>query len=215
MDLSDALRDNAAIREFTDEPVPDEMLYRILETARFAPSGGNRQGWRVIAVRDAALKRRMRELYLPGWLEYMAMLTVFPGIRGGDRAGSADPPYQGSPPSIPTTELPSAPMPAERELRYRRDTRVTCMPACTGDQPAQMTGNRLFPATRGASRPLPWPRCSRCQPKWTGTELKPRTVLVRTMTSSSSSISQRGNRASVPARAMRPSSRASAAPRQK
>jgi nitroreductase len=76
MDLSEALRDNAAIREFTDEPVPDEILYRILETARFAPSGGNRQGWRVIAVRDAALKCRMRELYLPGWLEYMAMLTA-------------------------------------------------------------------------------------------------------------------------------------------
>jgi nitroreductase len=76
MDLSEALRDNAAIREFTDEPVPDEMLYRILETARFAPSGGNRQGWRVIAVRDAALKRSMRELYMPGWLEYIAMVAA-------------------------------------------------------------------------------------------------------------------------------------------
>jgi nitroreductase len=76
MDLSEALRDSAAIREFTDEPVPDEMLYRILETARFAPSGGNRQGWRVIAVRDAALKRGMRELYVPGWLEYMAMAAA-------------------------------------------------------------------------------------------------------------------------------------------
>jgi nitroreductase len=76
MDLSEALRETAAIREFTDEPVPDEMLYRILETARFAPSGGNRQGWRVIAVRDAALKRGMRELYLPGWLEYIAMTAA-------------------------------------------------------------------------------------------------------------------------------------------
>jgi nitroreductase len=76
VDLSEALRENAAIREFTDEPIPDEMLYRILETARFAPSGGNRQGWRVIAVRDAALKRSMRELYLPGWLEYIAMVAA-------------------------------------------------------------------------------------------------------------------------------------------
>jgi nitroreductase len=76
MDLSEALRENAAIREFTDDPVPDEMLYRILETARFAPSGGNRQGWRVIAVRDAALKRSMRQLYMPGWLEYIAMVAA-------------------------------------------------------------------------------------------------------------------------------------------
>jgi hypothetical protein len=39
MDLSEALRETAAIREFTDEPVPDEMLYRILETARFGRDG--------------------------------------------------------------------------------------------------------------------------------------------------------------------------------
>ena len=39
-------------RRFTDEPVPDEVLERVFDNARFAPSGGNRQGWRVIVVTD-------------------------------------------------------------------------------------------------------------------------------------------------------------------
>ena len=44
MDLYDAMRTTPAVREFTEDPLPDETLHRILEHARFAPSGGNRQG---------------------------------------------------------------------------------------------------------------------------------------------------------------------------
>src|SRR4051812_14189069 len=71
--LLDALRTTGASRDFTDEPVPDEMLVRILDAARFAPSGGNRQGWRVVVVQDPDRRRRLRDLYLPGWYEYVAM----------------------------------------------------------------------------------------------------------------------------------------------
>jgi len=73
MDLIDTLRTTGAVREFTDEPVPDEVLARILDTARFAPSGGNRQGWRVVIVRDPDKRRRLRDLYLDGWYSYLAM----------------------------------------------------------------------------------------------------------------------------------------------
>ncbi len=41
MDLEEVLRTTFACREFTDGPVADETLYRVLELARFAPSGGN------------------------------------------------------------------------------------------------------------------------------------------------------------------------------
>ena len=75
MELLDALRTTGAVREFTDEPVPDEVLFRILDTARFGPSGGNRQGWRVVVVRDPEIRRRLRDLYLPGWYEYLAMVS--------------------------------------------------------------------------------------------------------------------------------------------
>jgi nitroreductase len=72
LNLVDALRTTGAVREFVDEPVPDEVLYRVLDNARFAPSGGNRQGWRVVIVRDPSVRAALRDLYLPGWYEYLA-----------------------------------------------------------------------------------------------------------------------------------------------
>ena len=73
MELNDALRSTAAIREFTSEPVADEVLWRVLDTARFAPSGGNVQGWRVVVVKDPERRRALRDLYLPGWYDYLAL----------------------------------------------------------------------------------------------------------------------------------------------
>lgn len=72
-DLIQTLRTTAAVRDFLPDDVPDDALARILDTARFAPSGGNRQGWRVVVVKDPAKRRAMRDLYLPGWYEYLAM----------------------------------------------------------------------------------------------------------------------------------------------
>jgi nitroreductase len=76
LDLVTTLRSTGAAREFHPDPVPDEVLERLLDTARFAPSGGNRQGWRVIVVKDRAKRRALRELYLDGWYEYLAMASA-------------------------------------------------------------------------------------------------------------------------------------------
>jgi nitroreductase len=72
VDLLDALRTTFSCRDFTDEPVPDEAIYRILDTARFAPSGGNRQGWRVVVVRDRAVRERLAEWVKPVMRRYVA-----------------------------------------------------------------------------------------------------------------------------------------------
>ncbi|MGH4024642.1 MAG: nitroreductase family protein [Pseudonocardiaceae bacterium] len=72
MELYEAKRTTPATRAFADEDVPDEVLYRILDHARFAPSGGNRQGWHVVVLRDPAVRRRIQELYGLGWREYLA-----------------------------------------------------------------------------------------------------------------------------------------------
>jgi nitroreductase len=69
-ELYDVMRCTPSTRRYTDEPVPDEVLARVFENARFAPSGGNRQGWRVIVVRDPDTRRRIRELYEPPWYAY-------------------------------------------------------------------------------------------------------------------------------------------------
>ena len=70
MDLLEAMRLTSATRRFSQRPVPDEVIYRVLDAARFAPSGGNRQGWRVVVVKDAAKRKAIRDLYLEPWKAY-------------------------------------------------------------------------------------------------------------------------------------------------
>jgi nitroreductase len=62
MDLRDAIRTNGTVRNFTDEPVDDATIASILDDARFAPSGGNRQPWRVAVVDDRTLRRELATL---------------------------------------------------------------------------------------------------------------------------------------------------------
>ena len=50
----EAIRTTGAVREFADEPVADSLVAALLDDARFAPSGGNRQPWRVALVKDVA-----------------------------------------------------------------------------------------------------------------------------------------------------------------
>jgi nitroreductase len=61
------------VRRFTDEPIDDAVVHQILDDARFAPSGGNRQPWRVAIVRDRATRRELGELMQPVWNDYVAV----------------------------------------------------------------------------------------------------------------------------------------------
>jgi nitroreductase len=76
MELGEALRTTGSIREFTDEPVDDALLFAILDEARFAPSGGNRQAWHVIVVKDAQQRRAIGEAYLDAWHDYVAHILA-------------------------------------------------------------------------------------------------------------------------------------------
>ncbi|WP_436774881.1 nitroreductase family protein [Yinghuangia sp. YIM S09857] len=76
MEFTDVVRTTGAVRRFTDEPVPDETLARVFDNARFAPSGGNRQGWHVVLARSAEVRGRLRELSRAGWEEYAAYATA-------------------------------------------------------------------------------------------------------------------------------------------
>ena len=71
MELREAMRCAPTSRLFTDEPIDVDVLKGVFDDARFAPSGGNRQGWRVVVVRDAQRRRALRDLYLPPWNAYM------------------------------------------------------------------------------------------------------------------------------------------------
>jgi nitroreductase len=76
MELYDVMRTTFAMREFTDDPLPDPVLHRILDNARFAPSGGNRQGTHVTVVRDATVRQLLAELAIPGARRYFAQLAA-------------------------------------------------------------------------------------------------------------------------------------------
>lgn len=70
-DLYSFLSTTRSIRRISDAPVSDEVLTRILQAAVWAPSGGNRQPWRIIAVRDRALKEAIGRLYAAEWAIYV------------------------------------------------------------------------------------------------------------------------------------------------
>jgi nitroreductase len=91
VELADALRTTGAVREFTNEPVSDEMLHRVLDRARFAPSGGNRQAWRVVVVKDPDIRRSLRDLYLVSWYGYLAQSQagLVPWATTNDRKAEA------------------------------------------------------------------------------------------------------------------------------
>lgn len=76
MDLYDVMRTTFAARDFTDDDLPDDVLWRILDNARFAPSGGNRQGAHITVVRDADVRRRLAELGTRAARRYFAQLTA-------------------------------------------------------------------------------------------------------------------------------------------
>jgi nitroreductase len=52
--------------------VEPAVIHQMLDDARFAPSGGNRQPWKVVVVEDRTLRRQLADLMQPVWDEYMA-----------------------------------------------------------------------------------------------------------------------------------------------
>lgn len=102
MDLYDVMRTTPAVREFTGDPLPDETLQRILDHARFAPSGGNRQGTRVIVVRDPATRERLAELNEPAVRRYIAQ------VKAGQSPWNPLEPPSPTAEEIAATEVPEA-----------------------------------------------------------------------------------------------------------
>lgn len=79
MDFREVIETTGACRFYRPDAVPDDVLARVLDGARWAPTGGNRQGVRFVVVRDAATRRALRDLYLPLWEAYAARAVVRPG----------------------------------------------------------------------------------------------------------------------------------------
>ena len=61
--LFDAMYSARALRQLKPDPVPEEMLTKLLDAAIQAPSAGNAQNWIFMVVRDAAQRRRLGTVY--------------------------------------------------------------------------------------------------------------------------------------------------------
>jgi nitroreductase len=70
MELTEAMRTTGTCRRFRPDPVPDEVLHRAFEAARFGPQGGNRQPLRWVVVRERTRKQALADLYRPLWDAY-------------------------------------------------------------------------------------------------------------------------------------------------
>jgi nitroreductase len=98
MELYDVMRTTFAARDYTDDPISDETLHRIFDSARFAPTGGNRQGGKIIVIRDDVVKRRLGELCFPAARVYLAQReagenpwnAVIPSGVDADSVGNSD-----------------------------------------------------------------------------------------------------------------------------
>lgn len=101
MELYDVLRTTFSAREFTSDPLPDETLFKMLNLARFAPSGGNRQGWKVLVIRDRATREAIAALNAPTAKRYTAQAQA-----GENPWNTIDPPRVDAA-TIEQTRVPS------------------------------------------------------------------------------------------------------------
>ena len=72
METYEVMKTTFAARSFTDRVVSNETLYRILDHARFAPSGGNRQGWKVLVIDEPAVRTALQNIMAPTIQAYKA-----------------------------------------------------------------------------------------------------------------------------------------------
>ena len=61
MSILEAIKKRQSIRKYKEDPIPEDVLLRVLEAARLAPSGKNLQPWKFVIVKDKALKDKLAQ----------------------------------------------------------------------------------------------------------------------------------------------------------
>lgn len=133
MDLFEAIRTQRAIRRLKPDPIPDSVIRQILEAAICAPSGGNRQGWIFIVIRDPEMRQRIGELYREGFQE----LLKVPYYRNASAA----------PPDSPAGKMVAS----ARHLAEQLNEAPVLILACLnteGAAPGITMGSSIYPAVQ-------------------------------------------------------------------
>lgn len=69
-DLYETMSTLRAVRKLRPDPIPEDVLERVLQAACWAPTGGNMQPWRVVVVREPEAKQGLSDIYGPEWETY-------------------------------------------------------------------------------------------------------------------------------------------------
>jgi nitroreductase len=134
MDFFDVVTTQRAIRRLKTDPISDAALRQIMDAAICAPSGGNRQGWSFVVVRDPAKRARLGELYREAWSELMKV----PYYRD---AASA-------PPDSPAGRMLASARHLGQHLGEAPVLILACIALDPGAQPTLTTGASIYPAVQ-------------------------------------------------------------------
>ncbi len=134
MDLFDAMSTQRSMRRLKPDPVPESVIRQILDLAICAPSGGNRQGWSFVVVRDAAKRARLGELYRQAWGELLKL------------------PYYAAASQAPPDSLAGRMLASARHLSEHLGEAPVLVLACIaldpGVKPTMTTGASIYPAVQ-------------------------------------------------------------------
>jgi nitroreductase len=133
MDFFDVVTTQRAIRRLKPDPIPDAVLRQIMDAAICAPSGGNRQGWRFLVIRDRAKRARLGELYREAWDE----LAKVPYYRDAAAA----------PPDSPSAKMIASAAHLAEHLGEVPVLVLACI-ATDGAPPTVTTGASIYPAVQ-------------------------------------------------------------------
>ena len=85
MDVHEAVKTRLTVREFKPDPVPDEVVHKLLEAGRLAPSSQNLQPWHFIVIRDRETLKRLGQIASSGRFVADAPMAIAIAMDDADR----------------------------------------------------------------------------------------------------------------------------------
>lgn len=86
MDVYDAVRTRLTVREFKPDPVPDDIVEKLLRAAQWAPSSRNLQPWHFIVIKDRATLQQIGRIATSGGFVADAPMAIAIAMENADRA---------------------------------------------------------------------------------------------------------------------------------
>jgi nitroreductase len=131
-DLFEIMRTTRSMRRLKPDPVPDDLIRKVLEAGTCAPSGGNMQRWRFLVVKDPTIKETVGALYKRAWDE-----VVGPRYRAGEPA-----------PGMERDRFLRLLDAAEHLAAHIHEAPVWIVPCLEGGTPNRTSGSSIYPAVQ-------------------------------------------------------------------